>query len=51
MPRSATTFMIFDGIAEDATDFYVALFNGCKIHHVERWAAGGLGVSWQFDLT
>jgi predicted 3-demethylubiquinone-9 3-methyltransferase (glyoxalase superfamily) len=43
MPRSVTTFMMFDGVAEEAMNFYVSLFKDSTIRRVERWAAGEQG--------
>jgi predicted 3-demethylubiquinone-9 3-methyltransferase (glyoxalase superfamily) len=43
MPRSVTTFLMFDGVAEEAMTFYASLFKGSKIRRVERWAAGEQG--------
>jgi predicted 3-demethylubiquinone-9 3-methyltransferase (glyoxalase superfamily) len=43
MPRSVTTFLMFDGVAEEAMTFYVSLFKGSKLRRVERWAAGEQG--------
>ena len=36
MPRSVTTFLMFEGVAEKAMNFYVSLFKG-EIKHVERY--------------
>ena len=43
MARKITTFLMFDGVAEDAMNFYVSLFGAAEIRRVERWArrAGG----------
>lgn len=43
MPRSVSTFLMFDGVAEEAMSFYVSLFKGAVIDSVERWAAGEQG--------
>jgi predicted 3-demethylubiquinone-9 3-methyltransferase (glyoxalase superfamily) len=43
MPRSVTTFLMFEGVAEEAMNFYVSLFKGSKIRRVERWGAGEQG--------
>ena len=39
MPRSITTFLMFDGIAEQAIDFYRSLFKGAQVRIMERWGA------------
>lgn len=39
MPRSIATFLMFDGTAEEAMNFYVGLFNG-TITSAERYGAG-----------
>ena len=48
MPRSITTFLMFEGVAEEAMNFYVSLFEGSEIRLVERWAAGEQGKEGSF---
>jgi predicted 3-demethylubiquinone-9 3-methyltransferase (glyoxalase superfamily) len=43
MPRSVVTFLMFEGVAEEAMNFYVSLFDGGEIRHVQRWAEGEQG--------
>ncbi len=43
MPRSVTTFLMFDGTAEEAMNFYVSLFDGAAIRSIERWGTGEPG--------
>ncbi len=43
MARSITTFLMFDGAAEEAVRLYVSLFEGASIHAIERWAPGEPG--------
>lgn len=41
MPRSLATFLMFDGIAEEAMTFYVQLFEGSTVANIERYGPGG----------
>ncbi|HEX7449239.1 MAG TPA: VOC family protein [Pirellulales bacterium] len=43
MPHSIKTFLMFEGSAEAAMNFYVSLFKGSKIVHVERYGPGQHG--------
>jgi predicted 3-demethylubiquinone-9 3-methyltransferase (glyoxalase superfamily) len=43
MARSFATHLLFDGQAEAAMSFYIALFEGSQILHCERYAAGEAG--------
>jgi predicted 3-demethylubiquinone-9 3-methyltransferase (glyoxalase superfamily) len=43
MPRSIATFLMFNGAAEKAMQFYVSLFRGSEIKRVERFVAGEPG--------
>jgi predicted 3-demethylubiquinone-9 3-methyltransferase (glyoxalase superfamily) len=36
-------FLMFEGKAEEAMNFYVSLFPSAKVHNVERYGAGGPG--------
>ena len=51
MPRKVTTFLMFDGAAEEAMSFYVSLFGGSAIHHVERYGPGGPGAEGTVKLA
>jgi predicted 3-demethylubiquinone-9 3-methyltransferase (glyoxalase superfamily) len=41
MTRSVATFLMFEGAAEEAMNFYVSLFKGSEIVTVERYGPGG----------
>lgn len=43
MAQSITTFLMFDGTAEEAMQFYVSLFAGSTFLRIDRWAAGEPG--------
>lgn len=43
MPSSVATFLMFEGAAEEAMRFYVSLFSGAEVQHVERWPDGAPG--------
>ncbi len=43
MPRSVKSFLMFDGLAEQAVNFYVSLFERSELRHLERWSAGEQG--------
>ncbi len=43
MTRTVSTFLMFDGQAEQAMLFYVSLFRRAEIGSVERWGAGEQG--------
>lgn len=43
MPRSVTTQLMFDGVAEQAMNLYVSLFNGATVRRIERFGAGEQG--------
>jgi predicted 3-demethylubiquinone-9 3-methyltransferase (glyoxalase superfamily) len=40
MPNAVATFLMFDGAAEEAMNFYVSLFKGSQILQVERYGPG-----------
>jgi predicted 3-demethylubiquinone-9 3-methyltransferase (glyoxalase superfamily) len=42
MPREVTTFLMFEGKAEEAMTFYVALFGG-SVTAMEKYGPGGPG--------
>ncbi len=37
MARSVATFLMFEGVAEQAMNFYVSLFRGSQIKQIERY--------------
>ena len=43
MARAVATLLMFDGVAEEAMNFYVSLFSGSKITQIERYAPGEQG--------
>jgi predicted 3-demethylubiquinone-9 3-methyltransferase (glyoxalase superfamily) len=43
MAIKASTFLMFEGAAEEAMNFYVALFAGSEINSVVRYGADGPG--------
>lgn len=43
MQPTITTFLMFDGKAEEAMTFYVSLFAGARILTVERYGKGEMG--------
>lgn len=43
MARDISTFLMFEGSAEEAMTFYVSLFQGSKVDRVERYGPGGPG--------
>jgi predicted 3-demethylubiquinone-9 3-methyltransferase (glyoxalase superfamily) len=43
MARKITTFLMFDGVAEEAMNFYISLFGDSEIRRVERYGPGEPG--------
>ncbi len=43
MARKVTTHLMFEGVAEEAMNFYVSLFPGSEITQVERYGPGDIG--------
>jgi predicted 3-demethylubiquinone-9 3-methyltransferase (glyoxalase superfamily) len=43
MARSVTPFLMFQGKAEEAMNFYVSLFPGAEIREIVRYGAGEVG--------
>lgn len=43
MPRKIMTHLMFEGVAEEAMNFYVSLFAGSEIEQVERYGPGEPG--------
>lgn len=48
MPRSVTTFLMFEGTAEEAMQLYVSLFAGSTITMIERYGPGEEGAEGAF---
>lgn len=46
-PHKISTFLWFDGNAEEAVAFYTSLFPGSKVTGVARWPDGGPGPAGQ----
>lgn len=51
MARSVATFLMFEGVAEEALNLYVSLFRGAAVSHVERWGPGEPGPEGGFKLA
>jgi predicted 3-demethylubiquinone-9 3-methyltransferase (glyoxalase superfamily) len=47
MQRKITTFLTFDGRAEEAVDFYTSIFENSRILSTTRYEAGGPGPEGQ----
>lgn len=43
MARTITTFLMFDGVAEEAMNFYVSLFKDSRIQQIEKYGPGEQG--------
>jgi predicted 3-demethylubiquinone-9 3-methyltransferase (glyoxalase superfamily) len=43
MPKKAAPFLMFEGRAEEAMNFYVSVFRGARIDRITRYGAGGPG--------
>lgn len=43
MPQKITTFLIFEGRAEEALTFYVSLFDDAEVVDISRYGADGPG--------
>src|SRR5687768_8620142 len=43
MVSAVATFLMFDGVAEEAMTFYVSLFGGSEITRIERYGPGEQG--------
>ena len=43
MARSITTFLMFEGMAEEAMTLYVSIFPSSSVRRVERWIEGEQG--------
>ena len=48
MARKVTPHLMFEGAAEEAMNFYVSLFEGAEITHIERWGPGEPGAEGSF---
>ncbi|MBK8978610.1 MAG: VOC family protein [Planctomycetes bacterium] len=51
MPNTITPFLMFEGRAEEAMRFYVALFPGATIGNVERYGPGEPGPEGSIKLA
>jgi predicted 3-demethylubiquinone-9 3-methyltransferase (glyoxalase superfamily) len=51
MARTVTTFLMFEGKAEEAMTFYTSLFEGSEVRHVERYGPGGPGAEGTVKLA
>ena len=43
MARKITTHLMFEGVAEEAMNFYVSLFGDSEINRLERYGPGEMG--------
>jgi predicted 3-demethylubiquinone-9 3-methyltransferase (glyoxalase superfamily) len=43
MARAVATFLMFEGNAEKAMNFYISLFKGSQIHRIERYGPAEQG--------
>ncbi|MBN9122890.1 MAG: VOC family protein [Planctomycetes bacterium] len=43
MPREVRTFLMFEGVAEQAMTLYVSLFKGSEVQRVEKYGPGEPG--------
>lgn len=51
MANKITPFLMFEGSAEEAMQFYVALFRGSKIGQVVRYGPGGPGAEGSIQIA
>lgn len=51
MARKVTTFLMFEGVAEEAMKFYVSLFDGSEIGQVQRYGPGEMGAEGTIKLA
>lgn len=51
MPRSITPFLMFEGIAEKAMEFYTSLFPNSAITKIERYGPMGPGAEGSVKLA
>src|SRR5262245_41796407 len=45
MARGVATFLMFQGTAEEAMNFYVSLFKGSEVNRIERYGPGEPGAA------
>ena len=50
MPRSVSTFLMFEGVAEEAMNLYVSVFKG-EVKHVQRYGPGEPGAEGSVKLA
>ena len=56
MAHQVTPFLMFEGVAEEAMNFYISLFEGSEIIRIDRYGADGQGaegsvMSAEFSLA
>jgi predicted 3-demethylubiquinone-9 3-methyltransferase (glyoxalase superfamily) len=51
MARKVTTFLMFDGSAEAAMNFYISLFGGSEITRIDRYGPGEQGAEGTVRLA
>ncbi len=50
-PQKITTFLMFEGKAEEAMTFYTSLFDGARIESVTRYGPDGPGTEGSVELA
>ncbi|MDG3002567.1 VOC family protein [Paludisphaera mucosa] len=50
MARNVTTFLMFEGAAEEAVNFYVSLFPGSEVVLLARYGAGEMGTEGSVQM-
>ena len=51
MAKSITPFLMFEGVAEAAMNFYLSVFEGSRIVSLQRYGAGELGEEGSIKLA
>jgi predicted 3-demethylubiquinone-9 3-methyltransferase (glyoxalase superfamily) len=51
MARKVTTHLMFEGVAEEAMNFYVSLFRGSEILQMERYGPGEQGAEGSVKIA
>lgn len=51
MPHTVSTFLMFEGVAEEAMDLYVSLFDGSSVSRIERYGPGEPGAEGSVRLA
>ncbi len=51
MPKSVATFLMFEGVAEEAMNLYVSLLSGSEIKRIDRYGEGEPGAAGSVRLA